>query len=95
MKRPEEPQSGEVYLNVDDDKVYQHDGQKWNPVESDNKNSFDYRGIYNLGSWVFTWTAVVDGHPLSGSSSSVRKVYREAKREVKRHRKMMKFLNEE
>lgn len=61
------------------------------PTET--KNTFGYRDIYSQGVHVYAWQVVLDGETLTGSSSSIRKAYREARREVRRYRKMEKFLN--
>lgn len=57
-------------------------------------NEFTYRGIYNLGEWVYSWEVNLEGKKITGTSTSIPRAFREAKKAVKRHRKMKKFLNE-
>lgn len=56
-------------------------------------NTFTYKDIYSLGEHVYTWDVIYEGDRLFGSCCSVRACYREAKKAVKRHRKILAFLN--
>jgi hypothetical protein len=56
-------------------------------------NTFGFRDIYSQGYHVYAWQVVYNGETLSGTASSVRSAYRDAKRAVRRFRKMYKFLN--
>lgn len=56
-------------------------------------NKFTYKSIYSLGEYVYTWEVRIDGDSLEGAEGSVRACHRNARRAVKRYRKMKSFLN--
>ena len=91
-----EPLKGSLYHNLDNNHVHRHDGERWVDVTEETtkgKNTFGYRDIYSQGSHVYPWQVMYDGELISGTSNTVRQAYRDAKKAVKRHRKMERFLN--
>lgn len=93
MSEPHSPVEGTTYLNVDGSKNWIYNGEKWVEMSAPTKNTFGYRCINNQGSNVYPWQVVYDGEMISGTATSVRQAYRDAKKSVKRYRKMEKFLN--
>lgn len=56
-------------------------------------NTFKYKDIYSQGEHVYVWEISYLGDTLTGSCGSVRNCYRDAKKAVRRHRRIMLFLN--
>jgi len=59
------------------------------------KGEFTYKwipeGLFNDG--VVLWEVKINGTPLTGRALTVRQAYRDAKRAVRRYRRMINFLN--
>lgn len=53
---------------------------------------FSYKGIYSLGSWVYSWEAEWNGTKFSGTSTTISGAYKAAKKEIRRACKMNKFM---
>lgn len=59
----------------------------------DSINTFGYRVIYNQGIYLYPWQVMYEGEMISGTARSINQAYRDAKKAVKRYRKMERFLN--
>lgn len=55
---------------------------------------FNYEVRYDLykGSYIY-WTVSINGSSIEGSAKTIRQAYRQARRAVRRYRKMWNLLN--
>lgn len=44
---------------------------------------------------IYKWEVILNGYNIRGESSSVRQSHRHAKREVRRYKRMQKFLDDQ
>lgn len=93
----ENPIRGNYWWDWKNNKDYVYDGEKWVEMSQINQpeaiNSFGYKDVYSQGSHVYVWSVSINGVMFTGAEEKVSKAYRAARKEVKRYRKMEKFLN--
>lgn len=103
---PQSPALGQIITDVDKNKDWIYTDSGWKEMVSHSHepaiktpgiksppNTFGYRDIYSQGTHVYAWQVMYQGENLSGTSGSIRQAYRDAKKEVRRFKKMYNFLN--